>query len=80
MHRGREAGDQGQGIHFHGDRAIPEWFLELDGDQAFLGENDVLGGDRWPQHVVEQVVSAHVVLGAGTGMGGFGASSQISLR
>jgi hypothetical protein len=21
MHRGREAGDQGQGIHFHGDRA-----------------------------------------------------------
>jgi hypothetical protein len=52
MDRGREAGNQGQGIHFHRDGAIPEWFLELDGDQAFLGEGDVLLGDRRPQHVV----------------------------
>jgi hypothetical protein len=69
MDRGREAGNQGQGIHFHRDGAIPEWFLELDGDQAVVGEGDVLGGDRWPQHVTQQVVSAHLVLGAGTGMG-----------
>jgi len=49
MDRGREAGDQGQGIHFHRNRAIPEGFLQLDGDQAFLGEGDVLLGDRRPQ-------------------------------
>jgi len=37
----RWPGDQGQGIHFHRDRAIPEGFLELDGDQPVLGEGDV---------------------------------------
>jgi hypothetical protein len=45
MDSGREAGDQGQGIHLDADRAIPERFLQLDGDQAILGEGDVFLGD-----------------------------------
>ena len=64
MDRGREAGDQGQGIHFHGDRAIPEWSFQLDGDQAILGQGDVLLRDGRPEHVLEEVGSPEVVLGA----------------
>jgi hypothetical protein len=69
MDRGREAGDQGQGIHFHRDRAIPEGFLWLDGDQAFLGEGDVLLGHLRPEHILEQVGSADIVFGADAGSG-----------
>jgi hypothetical protein len=35
----------------------------LDGDQAILGEGDVLLGDGRAQHVAQQVASADVVLG-----------------
>jgi hypothetical protein len=68
MDSGREAGDQGQGIHLDADRAIPERFLQLDGDQAILGEGDVFLGDGRAKHVFEKVGSADIVLGAGMGV------------
>ncbi len=69
MDGGREAGDQGQGIHLDADRAITKGFFQLDGDQAIFGEGDVLGGDGRAKHVFEKVGPADIVLGAGAGMG-----------
>jgi len=69
MDRGREAGDQGKRIHFHGDRTVPERPLQLDGDEPLLGQGDVLGGNGRSEHVLEEVGSPEVVLGAGAGMG-----------
>jgi hypothetical protein len=67
MHRGREAREKGEGVHFDADRAIPEGFLQLDGDQPVVGEADVPLGDGGPEHVLEKVGSAHVVFCADAG-------------
>ena len=66
MHRCREPRDQGQGIHLDRDRAIAKGLLQLHGYQAFVGHGDMLLGDGWPQHVLEKVRPADIVLGAGT--------------
>ena len=50
MHRGCEARDQGQRIHFDRDGTVAERFLELDGDQTISGQGDVLLRDGGPQH------------------------------
>jgi len=67
MHGGREARDQGQGIHLDADGTVAERFLELDGDQTVSSQGDVLLRDGGPQHVVEQVGPADIVLGPSTG-------------
>jgi hypothetical protein len=65
--RGRKPRYQGEGVPFDADGAISEWLIELDGDQALVGQGDVLLGDGRPEHVLEQVGSALVVLGADAG-------------